>query len=423
MRLLQVTVRSLLLYSMLLVLVSIPVSLVSVRAILNQDVDQTIARQADQFLQHIKSFEYLADLDTDLQVLDKLSKNIHVKPSDGTGIENGFVTIHRYDSTEGEQKPFRQMSSSVTIQGRPYILTVEMSLIDNDDLVMTIGLVQLALSVLLAAGLLILNRSLSQRLWKPFYSLLDQLKAFQLDRGEPVKVVETRIVEFDDLNKTVAHLIERNRKVFLQQKEFIENASHELQTPIAVFQSKLDGLMQNPKLSQSEAEAIAELESTARRMAKLNKNLLLLSRIDNEQFHEKDEVEVSGVIANQLAVLKPMVGTNNLHIDTELKPLTLKANRTLIEILVSNLLHNAVRYSPEEKNIGVTLSDRTLKVTNNGAPVKMDIQTMTARFSKESTDPNSTGLGLAIVKKICDTCHYRLQYEYREGRHVFEVIF
>lgn len=423
MRLLQVTVRSLLIYSMVLVLISIPVSLVSVRAILNEEVDETIAHQADQFVRHIKGFEYLGDLETDLQVLDKLSKNIHVKPSDGEVIENGFRTINRYDSLEREKKPFRQMSSSVLIKGKPYVLTVEMSLIDNNDLVMTIGLVQLALSVLLAAGLLILNRSLSQKLWKPFYSMLDQLKAYQLDKGEPVKMEKTGIIEFDDLNETLAHLIERNRKVFLQQKEFIENASHELQTPIAVFQSKLDRLMQSPTLSQGEAEAILELELTAKRMAKLNKNLLLLSKIDNEQYHDKEEVEVAGIIANQLSLLNPLISTDNIKIVTATKPLILRANRTLIEILVSNLLHNAVRYSAKEKEIDVTLSDRTLSVTNNGDPLKMDIQAMTARFSKESTDPNSTGLGLAIVKKICDTCHYSLHYAYQRGAHVFEVTF
>lgn len=423
MRLLQVTVRSLLIYSIVLVLISIPVSMVSVRAILDEEVDETIARQADQFLGHIKGFEYLGDLETDLQVLDKLSNTIHVKPSDGLQVENGFITVYRYDSLERERKPFRQMSSSVLIKGKPYILTVEMSLIDNNDLVMTIGLVELALSVLLAAGLLILNRSLSQRIWKPFYSVLEQLKAYQLDKGEPVNVEKTPIIEFDDLNKTITHLIERNRKVFLQQKEFIENASHELQTPIAVFQSKLDSLMQSPTLSKGQAEAILELESTAKRMAKINKNLLLLSKIDNEQFHEKEEVEVSNIITNQLALLKPVVGSQNIDIVTDTKPLTLRANRTLIEILVSNLLHNAVRYSGSEKHIDVTLSDRSLKVSNNGAPLKMDIQMMTARFSKESTDPNSTGLGLAIVKKICDTCGYDLRYVYENSAHIFTVTF
>ena len=199
------------------------------------------------------------------------------------------------------ERPFRQLSTSVVVKGKPYLLTVEMSLVDNNELVMAIGLVQVALSIVLIAGLLFLNRSLSKRLWKPFYKTLDQLKAYELDKNESVAIEKSDITEFDDFNKTVSHLTERNRKVFLNQKEFIENASHELQTPIAIFQSKLDQLMQSSSLSQSEAETIFELETTAQRMARLNKNLLLLSKIDNEQFLDTEEIDLSILIQNQLS--------------------------------------------------------------------------------------------------------------------------
>src|SRR5690606_4452609 len=108
---------------------------------------------------------------------------------------------------------------------------------------------------------------------------LEQLKAYELDKSESIPIESSKIVEFNDLNKTVSHLTERNRKVFLHQKEFIENASHELQTPIAIFQSKIDTLMQSPNLTQAEADTLVELESSAQRMSRLNKNLLLLSKI------------------------------------------------------------------------------------------------------------------------------------------------
>jgi signal transduction histidine kinase len=423
MRLLQVSVRSLLLYSMILVLISIPVSVVSIRAILNEEVDESISLQADQFLQHIKNFEYLDDLETDLQVLDHLSYNTHIKPSQGGAVDKKYQTISLYDSADQEEKPFRQLSTGVVIKGKPYILTIQMSLVENDDLVMAISLVQVTLSILLAAGLLFLNRSLSKRLWRPFYKTLDQLKAYELDKSESVTIEKSEIVEFDDLNKTVSHLTERNRKVFLQQKEFIENASHELQTPIAIFQSKLDYLMQSPALSQAEAETIMDLESMAQRMARLNKNLLLLSKIDNEQFMDTEELELSAMIGSQLSGLKPMAQLENISIVTTVDPLSLKANRALIEILLTNLFHNAIRYSFKNEVITITLHNRRLVVTNKGAPLKMEAAKITDRFSKESSDRNSTGLGLAIVKKICDSCSYQLHYTYANDAHTFTVIF
>jgi signal transduction histidine kinase len=423
MRLLQLNLRSLLLYSLVLVLISIPLSLFSIRLILNKEVDESITEQSDQFLEHIKSFEYLADLETDLKVLDQLSSNIDIKPSYEQFIPKRYETVILYDSVQNEQKPFRQLSSSVDIKGKSYILTVRMSLVENNELVIAIGSVQVAISIMLTIGLLLLNRSLSKKLWKPFYKTLDQLKAYELDKNESIPVEKSDVIEFDDLNKTVSSLTKRNREVFLQQKEFIENASHELQTPIAIFQSKLDELMQSPSLASREAQTIMELEATAQRMARLNKNLLLLSKIENEQFLNTENIDLSEVINSQLSVLKPLAQLENINIVTSIQSLHLKTNPTLIEILLTNLFHNAIRYSPKNEEITISLNDHTLIVSNKGKPLKMDVSKMTHRFAKESTDPGSTGLGLAIVRKICDRYFYDLKYAYANHTHNFTINF
>ncbi|HET6541146.1 MAG TPA: HAMP domain-containing sensor histidine kinase [Chryseolinea sp.] len=423
MRLLQVSLRSLLLYSIVLLLISIPVSWISIQAMLNGEVDESISRQAEQFLRHIKNFEYLGDLETDLEVFNQLSYDIHINPSEGVSPDKTYQTIIQYDSLEQSERPVRQLSTGVIVKGRSYLLTVQMSLVDNNELVMAIGLVQFALSIVLISGLLFLNRSLSKRLWKPFYKTLDQLKAYNLDKSESVALEKSEITEFDDLNKTVSHLTERNRKVFLNQKEFIENASHELQTPIAIFQSKLDQLMQSSTLSQSEAETIFELETTAQRMSRLNKNLLLLSKIDNEQFLDTEEIDLSLLIQNQLSVLKPVAQVQSMKINTSIDPLLIRANRTLIEVLFSNIFQNAIRHNLKGEDVSVTLRDKTLAVTNKGKALKINVEKMTDRFSKESTDPNSTGLGLAIVKKICDSCGFHLGYRYDNSLHTFEITF
>lgn len=423
MRLLQVSLRSLLVYSIILLLISIPVSWISIQAMLNKDVDRSISLEAEQFLKHIKNFEYLADLETDLQVLDQLSYNVHIKPAEQITSDKIYKTVIQFDSLENIERPFRQVSTGVVVKEKPYLLTVEMSLVDNNELVMAIALVQIALSVVLIAGLFFLNRSLSKRLWKPFYKTLDQLKAYDLDKSESVALEKSDITEFNDLNKTVSHLTERNRKVFLNQKEFIENASHELQTPIAIFQSKLDHLMQSSSLSKTEAATILALETTARRMSRLNKNLLLLSKIDNEQFLDTEEIDLSILIQNQLSVLKPVAQVQRMKINTSIDPLLIKANRALIEVLFSNIFQNAIRHNLKGEDISVTLRDKTLAVTNKGRALKMNVEKMTERFSKESTDPNSTGLGLAIVKKICDNCGFHLGYRYDNSLHTFEITF
>jgi signal transduction histidine kinase len=422
MRLLQVSLRSLLLYSMMLLLISIPVSLFSIREILNEEIDDSLLAHTDQFLEHIRGFEYLEDLEPDLEVFDQLSYNIDIKPFDGKKFQPYYETVLIYDSLENEDRPFRLLRSLVVIKGKQYVLSMNLSLVDSNELIFAIGTVQIALAVFLAVGLLLLNRSLSRKLWKPFYNTLNQLKAYQLDKNEAIKIEDTNIIEFDDLNKTVNHLTERNRKVFLQQKEFIENASHELQTPLAIFQSKLDNLMQSP-LSEKEATAIQELEEITQRMARLNKNLLLLSKIDNEQFTDVIEIDIAELAERVLSDLKQVSNLSEITIHPNIHPLRIRANKTLIEVMLTNLFHNAIRHTTSQGNIFVKIQEGTFMISNTGNPLKMDDSKMFERFTKESASEKSTGLGLAIVKRICDTCSYSINYNFSDGKHTFTVTF
>jgi signal transduction histidine kinase len=423
MRLLQVSLRSLLLYSLILVVISVPISIFSIRQIINEEVDESLALHTDQFIKHIKSYEYLNDLEMDLKIWDQLSYDIVLTPADGMATAQKYETTSMYDSIEQESHPFRTLSSGIIIKDKSYLLTIRMSLVDNDELVMALGIVQVVLVVLLTTGLLLINRSLSRKLWKPFYDTLSQLKAYELDKGAAIKTEKTNITEFDDLNKTVSHLTDRNRKVFLEQKEFIENASHELQTPLSIFQSKLDNLMQISGLTEAGAATILDLEETAQRMARLNKNLLLLSKIDNDQFNEVEEINLSKLANALLANLKPMADLDNISIQTSISPLSITANATLTEVLLTNLFHNAIRHTTINGNVIVKITDRELTVTNTGNPIKMDSEKMFERFSKEGKSVNSSGLGLAIVKKICDTCQYKITYTFQDGVHTFSVSF
>lgn len=423
MRLLQVSLRSMLLYALVLVLISIPVSLFSIREIINEEVDESLALHADQFIRHIKNYEYLDDLDLDLKIWDQLSYDIALEPSGGELTDKQYKTVSMYNSLEQEMHPFRALSLSVVIKGKPCLLTVYHSLVDNDELITALLIVQAVLIVLLIGGLLLLNRSLSKRLWKPFYSMLEQLKAYELDKNETITAQKTNIIEFDDFNKAISHLTKRNREVFLQQKEFIENASHELQTPISIFQSKLDNLMQKPELSESEAETLLELEQTAKRMARLNKNLLLLSKIDNDQFNEAEEIDLSKLTERLMSNLKPTADVDGISIQTSLPPLSIKANSTLTEVLLTNLFHNAIRHTTPNGKVVVEIVDRKLIVSNTGNPLKMNPEKMFERFSKEGKSENNSGLGLAIVKKICDSCSFKLDYRFQSGIHTFSVSF
>lgn len=423
MRLLQVNLRTLLLCLLVLVVVSIPVSFFAIREILYEEVDESLALHSDQFIKHIKTFEYLDDLEMDLGIWDQLSYDITITPTSETAVEHTYRNVSLFDSVEHELRPFRILSTPVEIKNRHYLLTIRMSLVDNDELVIAFATVQVVIVVILASALLLVNRRFSERLWRPFYHTLNQLKAYELDKNESIEPARTKVVEFQDLNKAVSHLTDRNRKVYLQQKEFIENASHELQTPLAIFQSKLDVLMQNSSIDEQGAATILELEDTAQRMSRLNKDLLLLSKIDNDQFADASQVDLSKVAERILDNLKAFAEVGKISISVNLQPVFVNANATLIEILLSNLFHNAVRYTTENGVVNVLLAEDKLTVSNVGKALLLSSDRLFERFTKEGGSENSSGLGLAIVKRICDSYGYKVSHRYMANRHEFTVVF
>jgi signal transduction histidine kinase len=411
------------LYSLVMVLISIPVSFFFIENLLSEEVDEALGFRMAQFQRHIKSFENLEDIHTDILVMNRLITDMGLVSTEDLSVYNSYKTVVRFDSLENDESPFRELSTVIPIQGINYLVTIRMSLVENKELVLTLVSVQAILVVLLTIGLLLLNRSMSRKLWKPFYDTLTQLKAYELDKSEPINPQNTNIVEFDDLNKTIGHLTARNRKIFLQQKEFIENASHEMQTPLAIFQSKLDNFMQNPRLTEKEAMEILEMEQSVNRMSRLNKSLLLLSKIDNEQFADVEELELTQVAVPIVENLMPIAALDKVSIETTFHPLKIRANRTLIEILLNNLFQNAVRHNIPEGHVNIAIGDSSVLISNTGGSLTISPAEMFERFKKDSKNENSIGLGLAIIRKICDSNGYGLEYRHDSGRHIFVIAF
>ncbi len=422
MRLLQVSLRSLLLYALILVIISIPVSFYVIREIIQVEVDASLQVDREEFVQHLKNFEYLTDLEVDLQVLDQLTHDVNIKPGTQPGPAEYFQTVYSFDNLTKQEEPFRELTSKILVKGNPYVLSLRRSLGASEKLSWAIVEVQAALIVLLVGGLIFINKSLSQRLWKPFYNTLGKLKTYEVDKIRSFEYESTTIAEFDDLNAAIQQLTSKNSLLFQQQKEFIENASHELQTPIAVFQSKLDILMQQPGLTETQARLIGELESTAQRMAKLNRNIVLLSKIDNKQFSDITPVSLDVLIQNQIDQITPLINIRNLAVSCDLEPTVINANNALLEILIHNLLTNAKRHNIKGGRIDVVLKNKELTISNPGSPLQNPSKIFD-RFSKESNLSQSLGLGLAIVKRICTISSYGLHYSYEGGFHKFLIKF
>ncbi len=241
---------------------------------------------------------------------------------------------------------YRLLTSYLVINQETYKLQIKSSLQDHQRLIGSIIILQSVLLILLLTGLLLINQSLARRIWKPFYQTLRKLRAYKVDDPAPLALAPSGISEFEELNTAVEQLAERSRQSYLSQKEFAENASHELRTPLAVFQGKLEMLMQTMPLSEEQAMLINDLADASHRMTRLNKGLLLLTRIQNGQFPDTADVSVRNTARHLLAQYEPQIGQKGLSVEEDwLDELWVNMSPNLLEVLLGNLLSNAIRHN------------------------------------------------------------------------------
>lgn len=288
-----------------------------------------------------------------------------------------------------------------------------------------LGLViQFALIVSILGVAIVVVLGLQQkRLWKSFDSTLRAIENFRLEDNVLPTLSPTTTTEFIRLNTAIETLMQNSLRSYRLQKEFTENASHEMQTPLAVFQSKLDLLLQQPELTESQAQIIQDLYQNVARLSRLNRSLLLLAKIENNQFTRSAETDIVEVVQSLLPYLESLATglTLNIHFMVELLPL--KANRSLVESMVSNLVVNAIRHNQQGGEVTLNLSSSALSVSNTSHEPALNPSLLFHRFYRPSERTAGNGLGLAIVKAVCDYHGWQVHYHHETGVHVFTVKF
>jgi signal transduction histidine kinase len=303
------------------------------------------------------------------------------------------------------------------------ILTPEAGREDRFLIIGAVTLLTVFFFILLLGGFILLNRKISKRLWKPFYNTLGKIRHFNLNEQKTVSFEQTDIAEFDELNRSLDKLIAGSVAAYDQQKQFADNASHELQTPLAVVQSKLEMLLQSKSLTGDQYNTIEEALKALTRVNRINKNLLLLTRIENSQFMNKEQVDLSALLSHSMAQFTNFSEDKHIALQVNIIPgVTVDGNKILIEILLNNLITNAIRHSADNAFVSVALSSKSLEITNTGA-ASLEPAKLFKRFATASSQTPGTGLGLAIVKQIGDRYGWTINYAFHKGMHVFSLHF
>lgn len=359
-----------------------------------------------------------------LQQSDTISDNYRIRrisEMEGVNLRDSFYDTKIYIQIENEYEPVRVYKSSFKDNaGQFYEIELYLSTIERDNIVENILFYLIILFVLLLAIMLIGMRLVLKRSFRPLHNLLDWLNTIVPGNEVSVLKNDTDIVEFKMLNEAAVNMQQRSGRAYQQQKEFIANASHELQTPLAIAMNKLDMLANSGELTEEQMLLLAQVFETLQRATRLNKSLLLISQIQNKQFIELSLQNITKIAQRVLNDMLEVYSQKNIKLE-----ITVEAdfehtiNSSLAVVLINNLLKNAIVHAPEQSTVSIRSKANSITLSNDGDEA-LDVEMIFERFYRVANvhTKDSTGLGLSISREIAQLSGLTLHYCY-DGKHNF----
>ena len=340
-------------------------------------------------------------------------------------IEDEPIDTSVYFAKRQQTLPFQAMSGYHELSGKTYLLTTYVSSREIRHLIIKVFLTEAMILLLLLLTVIIVNKRNSRLLWQPFLSSMQKVKGYSITDNQNIDLpVSTGTTEFDELNKEITYLIKNVNQAYLQQKQFVENASHEMQTPLAIIRSKLELLINQRELTEQTAILLGDITEANDRLSQMNKTLLLLAKIENNQFPEMEEINVGNLLQRLLRNYQDHYENDFPKLVQDVQSnVMVKANYSLIEILLSNILKNAIEHNQKDGVIEIGLSGLKLSVKNTGTQPETETENFFERFKKGAHHAKTTGLGLSLVRQICLLYQYSIEYIFQDGWHEIIVKF
>jgi len=264
---------------------------------------------------------------------------------------------------------------------------------------------------------------ISKYILAPFKRTLRVIQSFELKQKEAIRLPGTSTSEFRELNEFLLKMTDKVREDYQSLKEFTENASHELQTPTAIIRGKLDLLMESD-IRDEQAVLIAEMQNALERLSRIHSSLTLLTKLENQEYAAKEPVNFSRLTREGLASFQELMQMKQLRLVVEIEDkIYIPLHASLADLLLTNLISNAIRHNAGAGVIFVRLRREGLVIANTGQEPSVPTEELFERFKKGNPGSDSIGIGLAIVRQICDMSHFDIIYEYQEGFHILGISF
>ena len=384
--------------------------------ILTNQVDKDLVVEENEVFDYVKLNHRLP------QVFDSDDQQISFYPEPPGSVTREFINTAYYNSKEKGYESGRGIISSVSVNGKYYKILVVESKVETEELIRIIFIITIVVILLLLVTLIITNRLILNRLWKPFYNIMKELRLFNLADNTDLQNVDTNTEEFKELNTAVINMTSRVKHDYKNLKLFTENASHELLTPIAVINSKLDTLIQTEHFTDRQSKLLNDLYNAVSRLNRLNQSLLLLVKIENKLEHNKEMIDLRAVLEEMIVQFEEIFQDKKLNLNYMLGDKEIYGSRYLLDILLNNLISNSIRHNYIGGNINIKLSAGQLVVSNTGDDNALPVEDIFKRFHKASGS-EGTGLGLTISRQICENLDFSLSYDFIFPDHIFTIHF
>ena len=368
-----------------------------------------------------------ADLIEDGEPADSITnKNIVVRllPVDAPIVER------RIQDTTGVFPPRRRgfdrvltITESRIINGQHYLISASDFIAEQDEIFRGVRNSLVIIAAVLIVLIILMSLIVSRQILKPFQHIIQSIKAFSLKQQKPILGRATNTLELKELNFFLENMTRRAVDDYRILKEFSENASHEIQTPLTIIRGKLELLM-DAGVTEAQSIHLTAIYDAVQRLSSVNHSLVLLTKLENQEYNSRDKTNISLLLDNLLLSFQELLELKAIKITKQIQQdVNVVISYSLAEILLNNLIGNAIRHNLVNGTIDIKLSQSELSIINTGNPLTVTPEELFKRFRKGNQSAGSTGLGLSIVKQICDLANIRIQYDHNNGVHTIRLRF
>jgi len=382
----------------------------SVRNIIAEDLQNRLLQQQKEFFYNADQNK-LTDLTSKLVFIEITDKEIVYSFSDTVLIVNDSYIL------------YRKLQFSYLQDEQYYQVSILQNQNQSDSLIKKIVIMNVGCAMFFFLIMFFVNRHSIKSALSVFYSTIRKLEDFELSKLQTLTLETAEVQEIKKLNEVFEKMATQIYNDFEAQKEYTENVSHELQTPLAIISSKADELMQADNLSKEQMEQLALLLETTNRLSKINQALIFLTKIDNRFYTQGSSFSLNDLIKEKLQIFDAAIQEKKLKLELDLLDIThINMNPYLAETLIINLIKNAIIHNTSGGVLRIQLSNNALSISNSGSPLSFPEKDIFKRFTRSENSKKNLGIGLSIVQRICELYTFKIAYTFG-SEHQFKIIF